>query len=102
MPRSSRALARDLHFEWQISRCARDDNYSARRRGTTWYTMSPFASSSSDLVVSFFSRDDERSRGNSFSTRAYFAATRTPRYLLAAWLAISPGVKTRMYQLDEC
>src|SRR4051812_20821228 len=58
--------------------------------------MSPFASSSSDLVVSFFSRDDERSRGNSFSTRAYLAATSTPRYLLAAWFAISTGVKTRM------
>ena len=55
-----------------------------RRRGTTRYSISPFDSSSSERVVSFFSRDDERSRGNSFSTRAYFAATSTPRYLLAA------------------
>src|SRR5215208_2393885 len=56
--------------------------------------MSPLASSSSDLVVSFLSR--AAPPGNSFSARAYFAATRTPRYLLAACWAISTGVKTRM------
>src|SRR5438045_8329040 len=45
-------------------------SYSARRRGTTRYTMLPVASSSIERVVSFFSRVDERSRGNSLSTRA--------------------------------
>src|SRR5215217_4378277 len=57
--------------------------------------MSPFASSSSERVVSFLSRDPEPP-GNSLSARAYFAATSTPRYLLAECSAISSGVKTRM------
>src|SRR3954470_16748941 len=60
--------------------------------------MLPVDSSSIDRVVSFFSRVDERSRGNSFSTRACLAAMSTPRYLLAA-LSLptrSLGVKTRI------
>src|SRR5919107_423881 len=58
--------------------------------------MSPEESSSRARVVSFFSRDEDRSRGNSLRTRANFAATRTPRYLLAACFATSSGVKTRI------
>jgi hypothetical protein len=60
--------------------------------------MLPVASSSIDRVVSFFSRVDDRSRGNSFSTRACLAAMRTPRYLLAAFVVPtrSLGVNTRM------
>src|SRR4051812_21081905 len=63
--------------------------------------MSPFASSSSERVVSFLSRDAEPP-GNSFSARAYFAATRTPRYLFAACWAISTGVKTRIDVCSGC
>src|SRR5688500_5222307 len=55
--------------------------------------------SSSARVVSFFSRVEERTREFSLSTRAYFAATRTARYLLAANLAASTGVKTCMRSL---
>src|SRR5438045_2209801 len=69
-------------------------NYSTRRRGTTRYSTSPSVSSSSARVVSFFSPGAERSRGNSLRTRAYFAATRTPRYLLVACFATSFGMKT--------
>src|SRR5436305_14549276 len=69
-------------------------NYSTRRRGTTRYSTSPSVSSSSERVVSFFSPGAERSRGNSFGTRAYLAATRTPRYLLVACFATSFGMKT--------
>src|SRR5829696_1710525 len=63
--------------------------------------MSPFASSSSERVVSFLSRDAEPP-GNSLRARAYFAATRTPRYLLAECSAISSGVKTRMTRCSGC
>src|SRR6476620_6256216 len=63
--------------------------------------MSPRASSSSERVVSFLSRPAEPP-GNSFSARAYLAATSTPRYLLAACLAISSGVKTRMSGDSGC
>src|SRR5918997_5713266 len=63
--------------------------------------MSPLASSSRERVVSFLSRDAEPP-GNSFRARAYFAATRTPRYLLAACWAISTGVKTRMTRWSGC
>src|SRR5919197_56147 len=60
--------------------------------------MLPVANSSIERVVSFFSRVDERSRGNSFSTRACLAATSTPRYLFAALSlpTTSLGVKTRI------
>ena len=50
--------------------------------------MSPVDNSSSERVVSFFSPLLERSRGNSLSTRAYFEATSTARYLLAAWVTL--------------
>src|SRR4051812_7656845 len=63
--------------------------------------MSPFASSSRERVVSFLSRD-AAPPGNSFRARAYFAATRTPRYLFAACWAISTGVKTRMTRWSGC
>src|SRR6476620_6263884 len=63
--------------------------------------MSPLASSSSERVVSFLSRDAEPP-GNSFRARAYLAATRTPRYLFAACSAISTGVKTRMTRWSGC
>src|SRR4051794_12538644 len=63
--------------------------------------MSPFASSSRERVVSFLSREAEPP-GNSSRARAYFAATRTPRYLLAACSAISTGVKTRMTRGSGC
>src|SRR5688500_12093925 len=64
------------------------------RRGTTRYSTRPLDSSSSARVVSFFSRGEERSRGNSLRTRANFAATVTARYLLVACFATSTGVKT--------
>src|SRR5436309_4645913 len=59
------------------------------------------ASSSMERVVSFFSRVDDRSRGNSLSTRACFAAMSTPRYLFAAFAVptISLGVNTRIGDL---
>src|SRR5437762_3230295 len=63
--------------------------YSVRRRGITRYSISPRESSSRARVVSFFSPLAERSRGNSLITRANFAATRTPRYLLVACSAMS-------------
>src|SRR3954470_1273360 len=94
-PRTTRAPA--YGRRWPLMACG---SYSAalapRRRGTTRYSIEPDESSSSERVVSFFSFDDERSRGNSFSARACFAATRTPRYLFAALAATSPGVKTRI------
>src|SRR6185503_16385803 len=70
-------------------------DYSPRRRGTTRYSIWPSESSSSERVVSFFSRG-ERSRGNSLRMRARLAATSTPRYLLAARPVVSSGVKTRI------
>src|SRR5258708_6103159 len=63
--------------------------------------MSPRHSSSSERVVNFLSRDPEPP-GNSLRARAYLAATRTPRYLLAACCAISTGVKTRMTRWSGC
>src|SRR5471030_1960717 len=63
--------------------------------------MSPRESSSSERVVNFLSRD-AAPPGNSLRARAYFAATRTPRYLLAACWAISTGVKTRMTRWSGC
>src|SRR5471030_2940087 len=63
--------------------------------------MSPRESSSSERVVNFLSRD-AAPPGNSLRARAYFAATRTPRYLLAACAAISTGVKTRMTRWSGC
>src|SRR4051812_21858403 len=53
--------------------------YSLLRRGTMRYSIEPSVSSSRARVVSFFSPGAERSRGNSFRTRANLAATRTPR-----------------------
>src|ERR1019366_3751696 len=79
-------------------RCRGGAGYSDRRRGTTRYSMLPPESSSSERVGSFFLPLLERSRGNSFSTRAYFAATRIARYLFAAWTVTSFGVNTRMVQ----
>src|SRR4051812_19112152 len=76
-------------------------NYSVRRRGITRYSTSPSVSSSRARVVSFFSPGAERSRGNSLRTRAYLAATRTPRYLLVACFATSFGMKTCIYFLAE-
>src|SRR5436190_24152115 len=64
--------------------------------------MEPFESSSSERVVSFFSPIAERSRGNSFRRREYFAATSTPRYLLAACFAISTGVNTLISSFLLC
>src|SRR5690348_432132 len=63
--------------------------------------MLPPANSSIERVVSFFSRDDERSRGNSFRTRACLAAINTPRYLFGAFAppTMSLGVKTRIRTL---
>jgi len=52
-------------------------------------------------IVTFFSPGAERSRGNSLRTRAYLAATRTPRYLLVACFATSVGMKTCIYFLAE-
>lgn len=75
-------------------------SYSPRRRGTTLYSTWPADNSSIARVVSFFSRTDDVSwRGSSLSTRAYFAAMRTPRYLLAELEETSSGVKTRMIPL---
>src|SRR5215218_6257783 len=85
--------APNRHGPWRHS--------EVRRRGTTRYWMSPLASSSSERVVSFLSRDAEPP-GNSFRARAYFAATRTPRYLFAECSAISTGVKTRMIRCSGC
>src|SRR5690606_9097503 len=68
---------------------------SRRRRFTSRNSICPEVSASSARVVSFFSSPSGSvSRGSELSSRAYFAETSTPRYLLPVAPATSSGVNT--------
>src|SRR2546430_8226503 len=69
---------------------------SWRRRRTSRNVRRARTSSSRARVVSFCSKSTERSRGKSFTKRANFAATSTPRYLFPVSVATSAGVMIRI------
>src|SRR6185437_2136412 len=83
------------HAEYDVA-AGEAHQLSDRRRRTILNFRCPCTSSCKARVVSFSSNSTERSRGNSFTNRANFAATSTPKYLFWVWFATSIGVMIRI------